>query len=304
MDTPTTPLTRQMDGFIQMIKNVWHRYNQDFSVLFPISIVAASPIILAGALGFTDESRLASIAENELWTPTMISIIGGIVLIAFVTALAASLAGVALQARIAAPEKATSVGGAFRYGLSRLIDLFTTNILEGLAIVVWMIPGFALFIWAIWHQFKIGSNAIQFGPLLIGFLALVIGVLVSVFFSLRFMFGTYVVFREERKNIDALRRSFDLTKGFFWSVAWRLAGVNILVSIATAILNGSVVLISSYFPGTVETIFTETVAALITVVSVPLQILFLSELFRNLTWVKGETGNSVTPPPASPVATV
>lgn len=72
--------------------------------------------------------------------------------------------------------------------------------------------------------FAVLVSCVILGGLLLGFVP-------GVIFSIWFMFGVYILVAENQKGMDALMRSKEYVRGYWWKVFWKLTLMSLLLSV-------------------------------------------------------------------------
>jgi hypothetical protein len=152
-------------------------------------------------------------------------------------------------------SRAVPIGEAFRRGLGRCGPLFGASLLLGILVVIpAMVVGFCLM--------AIGEFGI--------FLFVILVMPAAIYFGVRLSMLAPVVVFEEESGIDAIRRSWNLTRGYFW----RVFGTSVLAGLLTLVVAGLPAAILQYgfgqaSTGLLATVVSTLVGQLSTVITMP-----------------------------------
>lgn len=221
----------------QILDYSFKLYRILFTTLIPIMAFVLVPLVfLQNALLRTFLGPLAELQPGEPLTPqeaelffaqaeqlfTRALLVGGIALLVGVL-VSAFLTGAVVRAAADAylGERAT-IGGVARAALRRVHSILWVTVLLFLSMVA--VPILVGVLLALTGD----ADLIVTGFVLAGILVIFPGL----FFFVRFVFGPSVVMIEDLRGTGALRRSWQLSKGF----GWRIFGISLLASLLVAVL--------------------------------------------------------------------
>ncbi len=224
---PTTsgvrPLALRPMGVGEILDAAIRLYRAEWKSLMAIVAIALVPItflqaFLTRSMGspFSTEAAVSANVDATLITSIVLGIIQVLVIQPFLTAaVARASADVYLGHEVL-------VGPTFRYAVSRIHSILWITILMILLVFV---PGLVLVIFG-----ALGAEevAIVFGIVMVVFLVIVF---------VRFVFGSTVLVVEGKKGSKALRRSWELAKGFFWKIVGTLLLAGIMASVVEGVLS-------------------------------------------------------------------
>lgn len=257
--------------FPQLWQDTWKRFGANNNLMLSIGALGAAPLI---ALTFLPiEKNIPSIATAV-----------GLYILA---ALWSALASMAIYASAAHPEIRT-LGDAFRLGGSRWWSFFSTQLLEGLAVILPAIILLAVVVAISLPAVRdVGLNNIEkmndslflsIGGLLIA------GMIGLSFWAYRLTFSGFIVFSENKRNLAALRSSLALTKGRvmeIWGKFFLFGLCLIAISIGVSIISG--ISTSSLSEDSLAyTIISSLFGLFNNMILIPLETLFVAVLYHAL----------------------
>ncbi len=216
-------------------------YRHNFGILIWIAAVVHVPLgllqIVSAALAM---ESLNPQAPNPAITPT--AVVGGVgyVLYALLLVLAMPIMQGAMAKAVGRTHlgEEASVGGTYRFALRRWGSLLGATLLYGLAnlavIAIPLIPAGVLIGGAMLSD----SGGAGFGvaAAVAGLVGALVAFAASIWVTFKLIFGPLVVVLEDRRAVEALRRSWDLTNEHFIRVAATLFVVSLLTAILTYIV--------------------------------------------------------------------
>lgn len=257
--------------FSHLWKETWNRFGANNNLMLSIGAIGSLPLI---AITFIPVQQTAA---GYL-------IIGALFLLA---ALWSGLASMAIYASAAHPEIRT-IGDSLRLGGSRWVAFFTTQLLEGLAVIIPAILLFGALAAISFSSIRnVGFEKIEKmdGSMILIIATLIIAGLIGLsFWAYRLTFSGFIVFSENKRNLAALRSSLALTKGRvmelwgkFFVFGLCLVAISIVISIVSDISTASMseesiayIIISSLF------------GLLSNMILIPLETLFVAVLYHAL----------------------
>jgi hypothetical protein len=257
--------------FSHLWKETWNRFGANNNLMLSIGAIGAVPLI---ALTFLPVPK----------TPAGFLLTVGLYLIA---ALWSGLASMAIYASAAHPEIRT-IGDSFRLGGSRWIAFFTTQLLEGLAVLV---PALLLLGALVAVSFSsiraVGFSNIEKmdGSMILIIATLIIaGIIGLSFWAYRLTFSGFIVFSENKRNLAALRSSLALTKGRvmeLWGKFFVFGLCLVAISIGISIISG--ISTSSMSEDSLAFIIISSLFGLLSnMILIPLETLFVAVLYHAL----------------------
>lgn len=130
--------------------------------------------------------------------------------------------------------------------------LIGASLLVGLILAAVIIALFAVPVVAIIIAVSSSSNGVTVAAVLVSVFAVIVGIVVAVWLSVRLYFTTMVVVVEGASPTHAISRSWALTRDAFWRTLGRLLLMQIVVGLVVSLLSGAVslivMLLSGVFP--------------------------------------------------------
>jgi hypothetical protein len=217
------PLVLQPMGVGETLDAAIRLYRAQWKSLMAIVAIALVPItflqaFLTRSMGspFSTEAPVSGDVDATLITSVVLGVIQVLVIQPFLTAaVAKASADVYLGHEVV-------VGPTFRYAVTRIHSILWITIL---LLLVVLVPALVLAIFA-------ATGAEE--------LAVVLAIAMIVFLVIvfvRFVFGSTVLVVEGKKGSKALRRSWELAKGYFWKILGTLVLAGIMASVVEGVLS-------------------------------------------------------------------
>lgn len=159
---------------------------------------------------------------------------------------------VALIAAVAWPDRTPSIRSAFVAGNPFIVNSLITGLLYGLIVIV----------------------------------ATIALVLPGIYFGVSFFLGSYLVVREGRTNMDALRRSRELIRGYWWAIFGRNLAVVFLFALAGLLLGIFFGAIFGAAPESFQTFMEEMLSGVLQWLIGPISVLAMAVCYEQLTAAK------------------
>jgi hypothetical protein len=144
-----------------------------------------------------------------------------------------------------------------------------------------------------WGWYKIGSyfwiSALTGIIVLFGFILLIIpGIIFAVWYSL----SAYVLVSEERRGIDALNRSKEIIRGFWWKVFWRFVVLGLFIFLITLPI-GMLTSLGTFLENVLIKDIANSVNIILGLFTTPLTVIFGYLIYDNLCKIKQTAQQSV-----------
>ena len=153
-----------------------------------------------------------------------------------------------------------------------------------LVLLVFMIPFFLVVVNAASARSYDSASAGIGGALSIIFLMIVALIVVGCFFTVKFAFTSSAVVLEGLGPVDAIKRSWSLSKGSFWRILGRILLIGIVTGLISSVLGGIVGAILGVGANAAESVgmlvaFSAFVSALLSAVVIPVQSSFYTLMY-------------------------
>ena len=169
-----------------------------------------------------------------------------------------------------------------------LLATFLIGIIEFVAIMVvllvFMIPFFLVLVNAASARSFDSAGAGNGGALSILFLMFVALIAIACFFSVKFAFTSSAVVLEGLGPVDAIKRSWSLSKGSFWRILGRILLIGVVIGLISSVLGGIVGAILGVGANAADSVgmlvaFSAFVSALLSAVVIPVQSSFYTLMY-------------------------
>ena len=169
-----------------------------------------------------------------------------------------------------------------------LLATFLIGIIEFVVIVlvllVFMIPFFLVVVNAASARSYDSASASIGGALSIIFLMIVALIVVGCFFTVKFAFTSSAVVLEGLGPVDAIKRSWSLSKGSFWRILGRILLIGVVIGLISSVLGGIVGAILGVGAAAADSVgmlvaFSAFVSALLSAVVIPVQSSFYTLMY-------------------------
>ena len=153
-----------------------------------------------------------------------------------------------------------------------------------LVLLVFMIPFFLVVVNAASARSYDSAGAGIGGALSIIFLMIVALIVVASFFTVKFAFTSSAVVLEGLGPVDALKRSWSLSKGSFWRILGRILLIGVVIGLISSVLGGIVGAILGVGANAADSVgmlvaFSAFVSALLSAVVIPVQSSFYTLMY-------------------------
>ena len=153
-----------------------------------------------------------------------------------------------------------------------------------LVLLVFMIPFFLVVVNAASARSYDSASAGIGGALSIIFLMIVALIVVACFFTVKFAFTSSAVVLEGLGPVDALKRSWSLSKGSFWRILGRILLIGVVIGLISSVLGGIVGAILGVGANAADSVgmlvaFSAFVSALLSAVVIPVQSSFYTLMY-------------------------
>ena len=153
-----------------------------------------------------------------------------------------------------------------------------------LVLLVFMIPFFLVVVNAASARSYDSASASIGGALSIIFLMIVALIVVGCFFTVKFAFTSSAVVLEGLGPVDAIKRSWSLSKGSFWRILGRILLIGIVIGLISSVLGGIVGAILGVGATAADSVgmlvaFSAFVSALLSAVVIPVQSSFYTLMY-------------------------
>ena len=153
-----------------------------------------------------------------------------------------------------------------------------------LVLLVFMIPFFLVVVNAASARSYDSASASIGGALSIIFLMIVALIVVACFFTVKFAFTSSAVVLEGLGPVDAIKRSWSLSKGSFWRILGRILLIGIVIGLISSVLGGIVGAILGVGAAAADSVgmlvaFSAFVSALLSAVVIPVQSSFYTLMY-------------------------
>ena len=153
-----------------------------------------------------------------------------------------------------------------------------------LVLLVFMIPFFLVVVNAASARSYDSASAGIGGALSIIFLMIVALIVVGCFFTVKFAFTSSAVVLEGLGPVDALKRSWSLSKGSFWRILGRILLIGVVIGLISSVLGAVVGAILGVGANAAESVgmlvaFSAFVSALLSAVVIPVQSSFYTLMY-------------------------
>ena len=153
-----------------------------------------------------------------------------------------------------------------------------------LVLLVFMIPFFLVVVNAASARSYDSAGAGIGGALSIIFLMIVALIVVACFFTVKFAFTSSAVVLEGLGPVDALKRSWSLSKGSFWRILGRILLIGVVIGLISSVLGGIVGAILGVGANAADSVgmlvaFSAFVSALLSAVVIPVQSSFYTLMY-------------------------
>ncbi|MDF1539555.1 MAG: hypothetical protein P1Q69_11710 [Candidatus Thorarchaeota archaeon] len=174
-----------------------------------------------------------------------------------------------------APERGDA-RDSLSFAFGRIITIIGVQIVVSFILIAFMLPGITMLL--------LGLLTYDFLMISYSFLAILLGVTVGYYLSIRLSAASAVVIAEDLSAIGSLKRAFALSSGEFWHI---LAGTFLLaiaVGIVSYIATYAAIPLVLLSGGNILTmlIFTSIVLAAARIITMPISQIFLAVLYRDL----------------------
>ena len=169
-----------------------------------------------------------------------------------------------------------------------LLATFLIGIIEFVVIVlvllVFMIPFFLVVVNAASARSYDSASASIGGALSIIFLMIVALIVVACFFTVKFAFTSSAVVLEGLGPVDAIKRSWSLSKGSFWRILGRILLIGVVIGLISSVLGAVVGAILGVGANAADSVgmlvaFSAFVSALLSAVVIPVQSSFYTLMY-------------------------
>lgn len=153
-----------------------------------------------------------------------------------------------------------------------------------LVLLVFMIPFFLVVVNAASARSYDSASASIGGALSIIFLMIVALIVVACFFTVKFAFTSSAVVLEGLGPVDAIKRSWSLSKGSFWRILGRILLIGVVIGLISSVLGGIVGAILGVGAAAADSVgmlvaFSAFVSALLSAVVIPVQSSFYTLMY-------------------------
>ena len=153
-----------------------------------------------------------------------------------------------------------------------------------LVLLVFMIPFFLVVVNAASARSYDSASASIGGALSIIFLMIVALIVVACFFTVKFAFTSSAVVLEGLGPVDAIKRSWSLSKGSFWRILGRILLIGVVIGLISSVLGGIVGAILGVGATAADSVgmlvaFSAFVSALLSAVVIPVQSSFYTLMY-------------------------
>ena len=153
-----------------------------------------------------------------------------------------------------------------------------------LVLLVFMIPFFLVVVNAASARSYDSASAGIGGALSIIFLMIVALIVVACFFTVKFAFTSSAVVLEGLGPVDAIKRSWSLSKGSFWRILGRILLIGVVIGLISSVLGGIVGAILGVGANAADSVgmlvaFSDFVSALLSAVVIPVQSSFYTLMY-------------------------
>ena len=153
-----------------------------------------------------------------------------------------------------------------------------------LVLLVFMIPFFLVVVNAASARSYDSASAGIGGALSIIFLMIVALIVVACFFTVKFAFTSSAVVLEGLGPVDAIKRSWSLSKGSFWRILGRILLIGVVIGLISSVLGGIVGAILGVGANAADSVgmlvaFSAFVSALLSAVAIPVQSSFYTLMY-------------------------
>ena len=153
-----------------------------------------------------------------------------------------------------------------------------------LVLLVFMIPFFLVVVNAASARSYDSASAGIGGALSIIFLMIVALIVVGCFFTVKFAFTSSAVVLEGLGPVDAIKRSWSLSKGSFWRILGRILLIGVVIGLISSVLGGIVGAILGVGANAADSVgmlvaFSAFVSALLSAVVIPVQSSFYTLMY-------------------------
>ena len=153
-----------------------------------------------------------------------------------------------------------------------------------LVLLVFMIPFFLVVVNAASARSYDSASAGIGGALSIIFLMIVALIVVACFFTVKFAFTSSAVVLEGLGPVDAIKRSWSLSKGSFWRILGRILLIGVVIGLISSVLGGIVGAILGVGANAADSVgmlvaFSAFVSALLSAVVIPVQSSFYTLMY-------------------------
>ncbi len=115
----------------------------------------------------------------------------------------------------------------------------------GVSIMVSVVPGIVYFGVFVLLLFMMSAFDFAAGTVLLGMVGMVAATVYFLYLQMRWIFAAAVLVLEERKVIDSMKRSFQVSKGSFWRIVGYYLLTNMILSLAVGMVSGVIEIIAT-----------------------------------------------------------
>jgi hypothetical protein len=115
----------------------------------------------------------------------------------------------------------------------------------GVSIMVSVVPGIVYFGVFVLLIFMMSAFDFAGGAVLLGVVGMIAATIYFFYLQMRWIFAAAVLVLEERKVIDSMKRSFQVSKGSFWRIVGYYLLTNIILSLAVGMVSGVIEVIAT-----------------------------------------------------------
>lgn len=200
----------------------------EFVVLY--ALLGDFAVSLIGAIGSDPTSLILNLFLNNGGVMYLVIIIPLMILSIIISAVVAGATFKFGLDNYGAPDRG-DVGESLSYAMARIVPLVLVQlVVAGISLAI-LLPGLLLMF--------IGFITMDLYSILMGTLAMSIGALIMLYVSVRLSVASILVIAEDQSVIDAVKKSFDMTRSQFWHI---FAG-QLLLSIAVGVIGSIITLL-------------------------------------------------------------
>ena len=289
---PLRPLTvgELFNGAFQAV-----RVNPQTMFGFAFAIMAVVGLVQAFFASSSTSSltRALSSGDTEDLVYSLSSSMGSFVTSGLTMLATAFLSGMlALTVWDAVLGRKSSPADAWHRFSPRFVPVLLATLLIGiiefvvivLVLLVFMIPFFLVVVNAASARSYDSASASIGGALSIIFLMIVALIVVACFFTVKFAFTSSAVVLEGLGPVDAIKRSWSLSKGSFWRILGRILLIGVVIGLISSVLGGIVGAILGVGAAAADSVgmlvaFSAFVSALLSAVVIPVQSSFYTLMY-------------------------